>query len=100
MVPIPSHIIIDPHAYRTVKQRLGWSKGALRRMLPKVLVNGKPHGKLKGHKKRWVDGIHLKHQNASGFILFSRHLFIFQSRNGEPYSRLLTVYKEGWGPGN
>ena len=78
--------IITEHAYKRAKERCGWNKKALNRMLERICTDGTNHNEVSGKLKRYIDKVYLTHKNASAFKIFGSYLFIFSS------NRLLTVY--------
>lgn len=79
-------VIITDHAYDRAKERLGWNKSAVERMMPKVMDNGSLHKDFSGKMKKWIDKVYLSHKNANNFRIFGGHCFILQG------NILITIY--------
>lgn len=67
------------HAYKRARERCGWNKKTLDRMLVKVTEQGIEHGEVVGSKKRYLDGVYLSHKKASSIKLYGEYVFIFVS---------------------
>lgn len=87
------NIIITKHAYERAKERLGWNKKTLKRMLPKVIDCGTYADDIKGFVKGWAQRKKDNKLNSiDELILYGNSLFLFKKKpNTTDTYILLTV---------
>ena len=81
---------LTKHGQRRARQRLGWSKEATQRMIPRVLEQGTPPDLLRGSLACWVRNRTLP-EAASAVRVYHDWLFIFGSSAGVGEVCLITV---------
>ena len=72
-------IFISQHAYKRMKERLGWNKKTSERMMKKVYDTGKRDNDLKGYLAVWLKKKHMFMDNDD-VVIFGEHIFLFRNR--------------------
>lgn len=70
---------ITEHARARVRERLNIPKKAVDRVVINAFENGKKHSDFSGKFRRYLDGVFLKHCNATNMRVHGHHLFIFDN---------------------
>lgn len=71
-------IQLTDHAIERAKERLGWNRAALVRMMGKVLAEGLPQRETRGRLRRYLDAMSRDHRKGDGNRIWSNHLFVIQ----------------------
>lgn len=78
---------ITRHAYAKAKQRLGWKKATLERMIPKVMADGFTPDDTNGSLNTWLKGKRKLHPFISTARIYGENIYFFQKEN------LVTLYR-------
>ena len=81
-----STIRITEHAYQKAKERLGWNKATLDRMIEKVVQEGHQHKEFSGTMQRWLNKVYLSHKTANNCRIYGEYCYILCG------DTLITVY--------
>ena len=76
-------MIPTTHSYKRAKERLGWSKATLDRMVEKAFDEGLAYSDTKGRLRKYID----KRFKFGEVRIYAEHIFFF---NGDV---LITVYR-------
>lgn len=82
-ISIPVHITL--HAYDRAKERLGWKKRTLDRMITTVVEKGLQHSEMKGNLHKWASEQFRAHK-ATDLRVYGEFCFFFKGSN------LITVF--------
>jgi len=78
-------MIITNHAYKRAKERLGWKKKTLDRMVPIIENKHIPVKEFKGKIRRYLDKIGISSKMSC--MVYGEAIFLFQG------DRLVTIYQ-------
>ncbi len=78
---------ITKHAEKRLKQRCGFNKKSMERMVSKALNEGVSHKETKGELKKWVSGVYLKEKKTNNIRLYGDKAYLFHS------DMLITVFQ-------
>lgn len=68
---------ISNHAYERVKERFGWSKDVLDKMMDRVFEKGISHSQTKTHLHKYISGLMLRH-GSSNVKIYGENIFFFK----------------------
>ena len=80
-----NNIHITEHAYKRAKERCGWNKGSIERMISRVIEKGINIKDVKGSLRPWAE-VKLEQGGFAESRIYAETLFVI--RNG----RLITLY--------
>ena len=93
MIKIPSNrnknkkCIATKHAYDRAKQRLGWKKSVLEKMMGRAIEQGFEHGQTKGRLKKHLNQLWKDYRICNNMRIHGEVLFVFKD------NLLITVYR-------
>ena len=79
--------IITDHASDKAKERLGWNRHTLERMLPKIYFQGAKNGDTKGRLKNFINDKVERHPDVNKIRIYGENIYFFSGR------RLVTLYR-------
>jgi len=85
-------IEITEHAYRRGKERLGWNKKVLRKMVKKVFDLGLCRHQTKGTLSRYLDELYNAEESKPSIKIYGEFVYIFVANNTTDW-KLLTMWK-------
>ena len=77
MMTMTEELVITKHAYTRMKERNGWNKKAVTRMVSKIYNDGMRPDQVKGYLKGWVNAKYEYSNEGDEYILFGDKLYIF-----------------------
>ena len=75
------------HAYKRAKERMGWSKKTLDKMIILAFKKGFCHADAKGRMKKYIDSLWLQYKTANNIRIYGEDIFFFKD------NILLTLYR-------
>ena len=79
-------VYISEHAFKRIKQRVGWNRKTALRMIERVYSKGLKGNQLKGYPSIWISQRPEKFADFEEIILYGNHLYLFSNKV------LVTVY--------
>jgi hypothetical protein len=76
---------VTRHAKVRARQRLGIPSRAIKRLLPRILANGKRREQFSGALRRYLDSIH-RQENQKDIVVWSGYIYILHE------NKLVTVF--------
>lgn len=71
---------ITDHAYKRIKERIGWNKKATNRMFLKVYETGRRVAELKGYQSVWIrNNPHFA--DVDDVIVYGQHVFLIRQNS-------------------
>ena len=84
--PMLMRIKISNHAYERAKDRFGWSKDVLNKMMDRVVEKGISNSQTKTHLHKYISGLTLRH-GSSNVKIYGENIFFFKG------DTLTTLYR-------
>lgn len=81
------NLIATKHAYDRAKQRLGWKKRVLNRMMIKAFKNGITHSQITGRLERYITNVWRKNKNVNNIRIYGEDIYFFAG------TTLITMYR-------
>lgn len=72
-------ITISRHAEKRMKERCGFNKKSIERIVKRAYEKGTDYKDTTGLLKRWIKKIHLKNKKANEYRVYGQMLYIFDN---------------------
>lgn len=79
--------IATKHAYKRAKERLGWKKPVLDKMMIKALEEGLTHSQSKSKLNKYISKLWFTYKTANNCRIYGENIFLFNN------NVLITVYR-------
>ena len=79
---VPEDVILTDHAVKRIRQRLGWPKKSVPRMVQKVLERGFKPDDLHGFVSRHLSWIEGKERRSTKVFFYANYVWVFVLRQG------------------
>jgi len=79
--------IATKHAYKRAKERLGWKKKVLDKMMLKAFDHGIRHKDAKGSFRKYLNKLWLEHKFCNNVRVYGENIFFFKN------NLLITLYR-------
>lgn len=79
--------IATDHAYTRAKERLGWKKRVLEKMMRKAFDQGVKHSQTKGRLRKYLNQLWLDYRTCNNVRIYGENIFFFKN------NLLITVYR-------
>jgi hypothetical protein len=80
-------VTITKHAYDRAKERLGWKKATLKRMVDRVLEEGVTHKETNGQLRKYLNHLYRQKGKANNMRIYGDVIFVFHGKT------LITIFK-------
>lgn len=79
--------IATKHAYQRAKERLGWKKRVLDKMMEKAYAEGFQHADTNGAFRKYLNHLWTRYRNCENVRIYGENIFFFSQ------NVLITVYR-------
>ncbi|MEM1327365.1 MAG: hypothetical protein AAGI23_15485 [Bacteroidota bacterium] len=79
--------VATDHAYQRAKERLGWKRKTLDRMMSKAFKEGYTHGQTKSKLQKYITKLWFEHKHANNTRIYGEVIYFFSD------NVLITLYQ-------